>query len=123
MRVWIDAVELFTYPDLVVICGKPQFYKNRTDTITNPVIVIEVLSESTERYNRGKKFEFYRRLSSLREYVLIDQHRMHVEQFVRNEAGKWVLTEYHGADAVLQFSGINVQISLKDIYARVSFES
>ncbi len=122
VKIWIKAADLFTYPDVVVVCGKPELYEDRVDTITNPVIIVEVLSEATELYDRGRKFEFYRTLPSLREYVLVDQRRMHVEQFTRNDAGKWVLAEYHGADTVLPFASVKAEIVLKDIYARVKFE-
>lgn len=74
MRLWVKEKELFTYPDLLVICDKPVFYQNRRDTIANPLIIVEVLSESTKNYDRGGKFEFYRTLSTLKEYILIDQY-------------------------------------------------
>ena len=123
VKIWIAGAELFTYPDVAVVCGKPEFYENRADTIVNPVVIVEVLSETTELYDRGKKFEFYRTLNALGEYVLVDQRRMHVEQFTRNDAGKWVLAEYQGAEAVLSFASIKAEIALKDIYPRVKFES
>ncbi|RMD86186.1 MAG: Uma2 family endonuclease, partial [Calditrichaeota bacterium] len=77
MRLWVEAVQLFTYPDIVILCEQPQFYDDRDDTITNPFIIFEVLSESTKNYDRGEKFEFYRSLPSFQEYILVDQYKVH----------------------------------------------
>jgi Uma2 family endonuclease len=81
IKIWIEEKDLFTYPDVIVVCGEPEFYQDRDDTITNPIIIIEVLSDSTKNYDRIEKFEFYRTLPSFEEYILIDQYRVHVEHF------------------------------------------
>lgn len=122
VRLWIDEKDLFTYPDIMIVCGKIEFYPERDDTITNPIVIIEVLSESTKNYDRGEKFVFYRSIPSFQEYVLIDQARVHVEHFYISEQGKWTLTEYDDLDAVLKLTKIDFQISLRDIYQRVEWE-
>ncbi len=121
MRLQVESKDLFTYPDVMIICGKPQFYDNRNDTITNPIVIFEVLSESTKNYDRGEKFEFYRAIPTLKEYVLVDQHKIHVEQFAINEAGKWVLTEYNDINDELELAAVDLTIPLPTIYSRVEF--
>ncbi len=121
MRLWIEADDLFTYPDLMVVCGEPALYPDRDDTVTNPVVIVEVLSDSTKNYDRGEKFKFYRSLPSLQEYILIDQYSIHVEQYYREAKNKWVLVEYKQLNDVLKFAKIDFEISLQDIYRRVEF--
>jgi len=121
LRLWVEANDLFTYPDILVICDKPQFYTDRNDTITNPKIIIEVLSESTKNYDRGEKFVFYRSIPTFREYILIDQYSVHIEQFCIGVDGNWVLKEYDDLNAVLKFSQIDFQIPFTDIYSQVKF--
>jgi Uma2 family endonuclease len=123
MRLWVDEKDLFTYPDIMVICDKPEFLENRNDTVENPLIIIEVLSESTKNYDRGEKFMFYRALPTLREYILVDQYKVHIEQFYIGSEGKWVLTEYNNADDILKLVNLDIQIPLVDIYRRVEFEA
>ena len=122
VRVRAEAVDLFAYPDVVVVCGAPQLYQDREDTITNPLLIIEVLSKSTKNYDRGDKFNFYRMLPTVKEYVLIEQYRIHVEQFSPSKAGIRVTAEYRAAEDVLKFSSIDFQITLKELYARVKFK-
>jgi Uma2 family endonuclease len=122
MKVWIEAEQLFTYPDILVICGKPQFYQDRDDIITNPLLIIEILSDSTKNYDRGEKFKFYRSILSLKEYVLIDQYTIHVEQFYLESPGKWIFTEYREADNVLKLVSVDFQVVLKELYERVEFK-
>jgi Uma2 family endonuclease len=121
MRVWIEAKAVFTFPDITIVCGDLQFYENRNDTITNPVVIFEVLSKSTESYDRGKKFEFYRAIPALQEYILIDQYNMHIEQFAIGSEGKWVLTEYSNEKDVFQLFNVDFQMPLNEIYKRVDF--
>lgn len=121
LRVWIESRQLFTYPEVSVVCGQPEFYENRDDTITNPILIVEVLSESTRDYDRGQKFMLYRASPTLREYVLVDQYCYHVEHFSRNSARKWVLSEYDRPADLLTFPAINFGIALKDIYDKVEF--
>ncbi len=123
LRLWIPSKRVYTYPDVMLVAGKLEFAEGRKDTITNAVMVAEVLSESTEDYDRGGKFKLFRTIPSLREYVLIDQYEMHVEQFVKTDDNKWILSEYDGADAVLRLSCVEFEMRLGDIYDRVDFES
>jgi Uma2 family endonuclease len=121
MRLQVETKDLFTYPDVMVICGKPQLYENRRDVITNPIIILEVLSESTKNYDRGEKFEFYRAIPTLKEYVVVDQHKIHVEQFSIGDAGKWVLSEYNDINNELILTAVDLTIPLQTIYSRVEF--
>lgn len=113
---------LFTYPDVSIHCGPPQFLKNTTDTLTNPRVLVEVLSPSTERYDRGKKFEKYRSIPSLMEYVLVSQDRVAVEHFRRREQpGEWLLTAVVDPAGALAFPCLEVVLPVADIYAGVDF--
>ncbi|MEG4506386.1 Uma2 family endonuclease [Microcoleus sp. F6_B4] len=123
LRLWIPSKRVYTYPDVMLVAGKLEFAEGRKDTITNAVMVAEVLSESTADYDRGGKFKLFRTIPTFREYVLIDQYEMHVEQFVKTDDNKWVLSEYDGADAVLRLSCLEFEMRLGDIYDRVDFES
>jgi Uma2 family endonuclease len=102
------------YPDLSLVCGQPEFYQQ--DTLTNPTVLIEVLSKSTEAKDRGEKAEEYRSISSLQEYLLIAQDRYHVEHYARQSDQKWLLTEYHELHETIQLASINCQLKLADIY-------
>ena len=121
MRLWIKANGLFAYPDVIVVCGEPEFYPDRDDTIANPVVIVEVLSASTKNYDRGEKFKLYRSIPTLQEYVLVDQYTIHVEQYYLETPKKWVLVEYNQLTDILKFAKIDFQISLSDIYRRVKF--
>ncbi|MEG4801679.1 Uma2 family endonuclease [Microcoleus sp. ARI1-B5] len=123
LRLWIPSKRVYTYPDVMLVAGKLEFAEGRKDTITNAVMVAEVLSESTADYDRGGKFKLFRSIPSFREYVLIDQYEMHVEQFCKTDDNKWVLSEYDGADAVLVLSSVQFEMSLGEMYDRVDFES
>jgi Uma2 family endonuclease len=123
LRVRVQEKDFFTYPDILVICGKPEFFNNRTDTVTNPVLIIEVLSDSTKNYDRGEKFEFYRSIPSLKNYILVDQYKIHLEHFSKASENKWVLTEYFKKSDALTIPDINVNILLEDIYDRVDFKT
>jgi Uma2 family endonuclease len=119
LRVKISATGLYTYPDIVALCGPPRFEDNQKDTLLNPTVIIEVLSDSTEAYDRGKKFQHYRTLESLQEYVLISQHECRVEHYVRQPGNQWTLTETHDLAEVIQLSAIQCQLALADIYDKV----
>jgi Uma2 family endonuclease len=121
MKVKIEKTGLYTYPDIVAICGNSIFEDERTDILLNPMVIIEVLSDSTEAYDRGKKFEHYRKIPSLQEYILISQHTSHVEHFLRTESNQWILTEKDDIHETLIFPSINVNISLTDVYDKVVF--
>ena len=122
LRTRIEKQDAFSYPDITIVCGNMQNYQNREGTILNPFIIFEVLSKSTESFDRGKKFENYRAIPSLQEYILIDQYKILIEQFAIGNEGKWVLTEYSDSEAVLQLYNIDFQIALAEIYNRVQFE-
>lgn len=121
MRVKVEATGLYTYPDVVVLCGPPQLEDARGDTLLNPQVIVEVLSDSTEQYDRGKKFEHYRRIPSLREYVLVAQDRPLVERFVRQPDETWVLTVFVGLTAEFALATAPARVPLADVYRGVEF--
>ncbi|MBA3335921.1 MAG: Uma2 family endonuclease [Acidobacteria bacterium] len=121
MRVFIPKTGLYTYPDIVVVCGEPQFQDNVFDTLFNPLLLIEVLSESTESYDRGKKFQHYRSIESLEEYVLVAQDEARIEKFVKSGDGFWVLSEAVGLGAEIEFSSIECCLALAEVYDKVNF--
>jgi Uma2 family endonuclease len=122
VKLWIQRYRIYTYPDVMVISGKPIYEGNGTTQVTNPSIIVEVLSNSTQNYDRTNKFRFYRSIPELQEYIMIDQYEYLVEQFTKNADGQWVLTEYESVDAVLSLKSIDFQISFSDIYQEVNFE-
>ena len=119
MRVKISKVGKYTYPDVVVACGEEQFEDGHNDALLNPVVIIEVLSESTEAYDRGKKFEHYQYLDSLVEYLLVAQDPYRIEQYVRRDDRIWTYSEFHRAEDIVQLSTIDCALALKDVYAKV----
>lgn len=119
LRVWVSPEGLYTYPDVVVVCDKPQFSDQRGDTLTNPVLIVEVLSKSTSNYDRGEKFEQYRLLASLKEYVLIAQHKHHVEHFVRQADNTWLLSETNQLADTVALISIGCHLQLAEIYDKV----
>lgn len=121
LRLWVPLSNAYTYPDIMVIAGSPMRHNERNDTVTNPVMLVEVLSESTSTYDRGKKFIGYRTIPILRDYVLIDQSRCLVEQFSRIEANKWLLTEYTDRNQVITLSFESVRLALSDIYEEIEW--
>jgi len=118
MRVQVSATGMYTYPDVVAVCGDPQFLDEHEDALTNPQAIVEVLSPSTESYDRGEKFAHYRRLTSLSDYLLIAQDKVRVEHYVRQGSG-WLLTEYDHLEDVLQLESIGCRLKLADIYDKV----
>jgi Uma2 family endonuclease len=121
MRVKVNATGLYTYPDIAIVCDKPQFEDEVFDTLLNPRAVVEVLSDSTEKYDRGAKFGHYRQIPSLEEYVLVAQDRPLVERYVRQADGSWVLTIFEGLSATFAFASIPARIPLAEIYNGVEF--
>jgi len=119
MRVHVPETTLYTYPDIAVVCGEERYLDDEFDTLLNPVVLVEVLSESTEAYDRGKKFELYRPIASLREYVLVAQDRKRVEAFRLNERGHWELFEAAGDGAVIELASLDVRVGLDDLYRQV----
>ncbi|QHV01154.1 Uma2 family endonuclease [Synechocystis sp. B12] len=121
-RLWIPSLRIYTYPDIMVVSGDLILQAGRKDTITNPMLIVEVLSQSTQSYDQGKKFKAYRSIPSFQEYVLIDQSDMHIEVYSRQDNGQWLLSEWNGNDAILQLSKIDFEIALADVYDKVNFE-
>jgi Uma2 family endonuclease len=119
MRVRIPATDLFTYPDIVVVCGEPRFDDEELDILLNPTLIVEVLSPTTADYDRGTKFAHYRTLPSLREYLLLAQDRVHAEHWLRQEAGSWLFTETDDASATLGLPSIGCRLPLAEAYAKV----
>ena len=120
-RIHIPANGLSTYPDVSVVCGEIQTDTEDHDAIINPRVIFEVLSKSTERYDRGKKFDLYRQLDSLQEYILVAQDEPLVERFVRQDDGSWLLTVLKGGDAILEFQSLAAVLPLAEIYEDVTF--
>jgi len=119
MRVLIPEVGLYTYPDVTVVCGEPRFDDGELDTLLNPTLIIEVLSPTTEGYDRGRKSAHYRTLESLREYVLVSQDEVRVELFTRRDDGHWLLSEASRLDETLPLASIGCELRLADVYDRV----
>jgi Uma2 family endonuclease len=119
MRVKVSATGLYTYPDVAVVCGEDRFDDDQKDTLLNPTVIIEVLSDSTEGYDRGKKFEHYRQLDSLAEYVLIAQNRYHIESYRRQSDNHWLLTETSVPESSIRLNAIDCELTLAEIYDKV----
>lgn len=119
VRVWMSG--FYTYPDVSVVCGRPEFDDTEMDTLLNPTVLFEILSPSTEAYDRGEKFARYRRLSSLREYVLVAQDRVAVECY-RREGDFWVLETCESLDDTLRLQSLDCELPLREVYDRVEFK-
>lgn len=115
-RVHVEATGLYTYPDVTVVCDKPRFHTKDKDTLINPKVLVEVLSDSTEAYDRGAKFAHYRSIPSFEEYVLVAQAAQRVDHFRRIEPTQWLLTPCEGERAVLVLKGLGCEIPLSEIY-------
>lgn len=123
LRLLVKRRQLYTYPDVMVVCGKLEYAQNRTDLITNPTLIVEVLSPSTENYDRGKKFNFfYRTVESLKEYILIDQDRVLVEHLRRSDEQTWLLKVLEDLSDTLFLESIGVSIPVGEIYRRVDWQ-
>lgn len=122
-RLWIPQKRINTYPDVMVVAGELEFKEGRKDTLTNPIMIAEVLSKSTKSYDRDEKFAAYRTIPSFQEYLLIDQYTMHVEQYSKTDNNRWIFTEYEDADVTISLTSITFEISLFDIYDKVDFDA
>ncbi|WP_375491932.1 Uma2 family endonuclease [uncultured Nostoc sp.] len=122
VRLWITQKRTYTYPDVMILVGEPEFFNNRKDIILNPQIIVEVLSKSTKGYDREDKFQAYRTISTFQEYLLIDQTRIHVEQFSKTGKKQWTLREYDEEDEAIALVTVPFEISLQDLYNKVKFE-
>lgn len=120
-RLWVPQFNNYTYPDVMVVARPIELQSGRTDTITNPLLIAEVLSKSTKAYDRDEKFAGYRSIPSFQEYLLIDQYRLQVEQYSKTEANKWIFSEYSSIDDRLTLTSIPVEISLAELYENIEF--
>jgi Uma2 family endonuclease len=125
LRVLIPRTPLYTYPDASVLCSEPKLdpQDEKKGTITDPRLLAEVLSASTEAYDRGEKFTRYRQIDSLQEYVLISQHTPRVEMFFRRSDGTWLFTAVAGLESIARLTSLEIAIPLREIYAGVEFET
>ncbi|MGC9528372.1 MAG: Uma2 family endonuclease [Limnospira sp.] len=121
VKVWIPRYRQYTYPDVMVIRGEPVYAGKGKTTVMNPSVVAEVLSKSTQNYDQGDKFKYYRSTPEMKEYILIDPKQFYVMQFVKNSVGQWVLTEYEGEDNLLKFDSVEFEIPFGDLYEGVDF--
>jgi len=121
MRVCVDSARLYTYPDLTVVCGEPAFAVGRRDTLLNPQVIVEVFSPSTEAYDRGQKFRYYRALPSLKHYLLISSQAMYAELFTRASEEDWLMTTASRPEDLVKLDAISAELRLGDLYRRVDF--
>lgn len=122
VRLWIPQKRIYTYPDVMAVVGEPEYFNNRTDTITNPQVIVEVLSSSTKGYDQGGKFEAYRTIATFEEYLLVDQTKIYVEHYSKTANKRWSLREYDAEDTAITFASVEFQISLADVYNKVKFD-
>ncbi len=122
MRVKVATSGLYTYPDVVVVCGEPQLEDDYLDTLLNPTVLFEVLSESTERYDRIAKSGYYQAIESLSEHLLVAQDEICVEQYVKQVEGQWTVTETRSIDGTIELHSIDCSLTLQEIYDKVSFD-
>jgi Uma2 family endonuclease len=116
MRVRVSQTGLYTYPDVSAVCGEPQLEDDQLDTLLNPVLIIEVLSPSTEAYDRGRKFEQYRTIPSLMQYVLIASERVYVDVYTRDQDGRWILTSAWKPEDIVQLTSVECSMQIADLY-------
>ncbi|GFE72017.1 Uma2 family endonuclease [Chroococcus sp. FPU101] len=121
VRVWISEKRIYTYPDVMVVAGEVELAQGRKDTITNPLLVAEVLSKSTRSFDKDEKFKAYRTIPTFKEYLLIEQSMMLVEQYYQTNVNEWVFKEYINEDEILLLHTVDFQISLTDLYDKVGF--
>lgn len=121
MRVRIPAANIYTYPDVVVACDEPRFEDAEVDTLLNPILIVEILSKSTARYDRAGKFSDYRSIPSFAEYLLVSQDEHKVEHHARQPDGRWLLTDFRALEDVVQLDSIKCSLPLREIYDKVSF--
>ena len=120
MRVSIPSVKSYFYPDIGIVCEEPRFEDDVFDILLNPIVIVEVLSPSTEAYDRGDKFAHYRQLESLQEYILVSQDKVRVDHYVRH-AAQWILTDFQELDQQLPLTSIQYELPLQEIYENVPF--
>jgi len=121
LRLSVAADHRYTYPDVMVVCDKPRFLDKELDTLLNPDLIVEVLSESTRNYDRGDKFQQYRGIPSFREYLLVDQAKTHVERYLKQSDGTWSLWETDDINATVQLDSVGAALKLDEIYLKIDF--
>ena len=121
MRVKVSPAGLYTYPDVTVVCGEAQFEDQHFDTLLNPTLIVEVLSKTTAAYDQGQKFEQYRKLAALKEYLLISQDKYHLMRYSRQPDNQWLLLETYSEADTVTLSSIECRLALADVYAKVHF--
>ena len=121
LRIYVPATGLYTYPDISVVCGRLEFAGANQDTVTNPILLIEVLSESTKHYDRVEKFRHYRTIPSFREYLLLAQDEVRAEHHIRQDDGSWSFREFTSAEDSITLSSIDCTLTLASAYERVEF--
>lgn len=122
MRVQAEEKKHHTYPDVAVVCGEPEFTDSqKRNTLLNPVLIVEVLSPSTQSFDRGDKFVSYRKIKSLKHYILVSQYAVHIEHFYKNDRGQWVLEEKADLADALQLKALDCELPLKAVYRRIDF--
>lgn len=121
LRLWMPQYRQYTYPDVMIICGATAFQQQRTDTVLNPTVIMEVLSKSTQEYDRSTKFKYYRSIPEFQEYLLINQYECSVEHFAKTEEG-WLLRDYQHLDDRIELRSLSVALAMREIYEDVSFE-
>ncbi|GFE68776.1 Uma2 family endonuclease [Chroococcus sp. FPU101] len=122
VRLSVPDYNLYTYPDVMIIKGKPNYTNKSKTTVTNPQVIVEVLSKSTQDYDRTEKFKMYRSLLSLNEYIMINQYRYSVEKYVKQTEEQWFYSYFDGEEAILTLSSLEFQIPFNELYSRVEFE-
>lgn len=122
VRLGIPTYRLYTYPDIMIIRGEPIFEGKTTNTVINPCLIVEVLSKSTQDYDRTDKFKYYRSIPKFEEYILIDQYSFSIEQYIKQSNDRWLINYYEGEQSVLCLSSIPFQISFFDIYFKIDFQ-
>ncbi|MCA2666882.1 MAG: Uma2 family endonuclease [Microcystis sp. M114S2] len=122
VRLWLSDYSIYTYPDVMVIKGQPLYQGSSQSNVINPLIIVEVLSNSTQAYDRGDKFKFYRSLPTFQEYILIEQSSYSVERYYKQKDDQWLIDFVTGENAVLQLVSVDWQISFQDLYQRVNFD-
>ena len=119
MRVRVAPAGFYTYPDVIAVCGEPQFLDDQRDTLLNPGLLVEVLSPATEAYDRGRKFEYYKSIESLREYLLVAPDRVHADLYTRQADRRWLLTSADRPEDNLLLESVAAQLNLSDLYEKV----
>jgi Uma2 family endonuclease len=121
VKVWLPEQRIYTYPDVMIVAGEPIYLGDRSDIITNPQVIIEVLSTSTMNYDRGEKFLAYRSLPTFQEYLLVDQRSVRVERHTKTGIRQWSMQEYTSEDSSIVFATVPFEISLATLYNKVQF--